>query len=207
MWFRVQLVWPERASGARDLAPAHPPPRVIGLDGRGRAMPVPKVSVSDIVNELNGANDLLLSLGGDRESTLKTLFMSFNSRIANLGQVDSTVMPSVIDAITNGPWTERQASSLIAVLESIGTTAAKPDAKPFQHCLRCNAITSHTCTMHSRAVLAIPRTLIHASCAREIMQPYTRELCSHHRFENFITQEEWAKLRGKPIVHAACGMR
>ena len=207
MWFRIQLVWPERASGARDLAPAHPPPRVIGLDGRGRAMPLPKVSVSDIVNELNGANDLLLSLGGDRESTLKTLFMSFNSRIANLGQVDSAVMPSIIDAITNGPWTERQESSLIAVLESIGTTAAKPDAKPFQHCLRCNAITSHTCTMHSRAVLAISRTLIHASCARQIMQPYTRELCSHHRFENFITQEEWAKLRRKPIVHAACGMR
>ena len=92
-------------------------------------MPVPKVAASDLVNEPNGADVLVQSLGGDRESTLATMLISPNARIAKSGPMDSTVMAAATDAITNGPWNDRQQTALLALLESDGAVLPKAEAK------------------------------------------------------------------------------
>ena len=100
--------------------------------------------MTDLVNELQGAGALLESItanGEDRSAQLVKLFVSFNARISKL---PPTTPADVVDAITaaigDGPWSDRQATSLLALTESVTrpTPTASADEKLFQHCLRCN---------------------------------------------------------------------
>lgn len=109
--------------------------------------------MTDLVNELRGAGALLQSItanGEDHRAQLVKLFVSFNARISKL---PPTTPADVVDAITaaihDGPWTERQATSLLALTESVTkpTPTASAEEKLFQRCLRCNVRTPLTrCT-------------------------------------------------------------
>ena len=127
--------------------------------------------------------------------------MSFNARISRVPHGTSEeVIVMINDAITAGPWTERMKDALLALTDTVTHGPKRAEPKPFQDAMRCTMYEPHTHTMRARAVLAILCNII-----RKLR--YARELCSRRRFEAYLTQEEWAKLRRKPVVAAACGIQ
>ena len=159
---------------------------------------------SDLANELSGAGELLSSLvadGEDRDAQLRKLFVSFNARVSKLPHgTPENVVDMINDAIMSGPWTERMRDALLALTDTVTRGPQRAEGKPFQHALRRTTYEPQSHAMHARALLALLCYIIR-------MLSHARELCSRHRFEAYITQEEWAKLRRKPVAPAACGIQ
>ena len=158
----------------------------------------------DLANELRGAGELLRSLvddGEDRDAQLRKLFVSFNNRVSKLPHgIPENVVDMINAAIVSGPWTDRMKEALLALTDTVTRAPQRAEGKPFQHALRRTTYEPHSHAMHARALLAL-------LCYSIRMLSYARGLCSRRRFEAYITQEEWAKLRRKPVVPAACGIQ